>query len=100
MREMKDSGIEWIGEIPKNKHIIRNKYLLEYAKGKLPTDTNFEGTGFPYIGATDLDSNEPCKTYTCDESLPDSCDSDLLVCGMEQEQDCVVLTKSAKSLPQ
>lgn len=79
MREMKDSGIEWIGEIPKIKRIIRNKYLLEYTKGKLPVDTNFEGNGFPYIGATDLDSNEPCKTYTSDETLPDSCDSDLLV---------------------
>ncbi len=79
MREMKDSGVEWIGEIPKNKRIIRNKYLLEYIKGKLPTDTNFESAGFPYIGATDLDSHEPCKTYTRDETLPDACDSDLLV---------------------
>ena len=79
MREMKDSGIEWIGEIPKNKRIIRNKYLLEYTKGKLPTETNFDNEGFPYIGATDLDSNEPYKTYTRDEILPDSCDSDLLV---------------------
>ena len=79
MREMKYSGIEWIGEVPKNKRIIRNKYLLEYIKGKLPTDTNFESAGFPYIGATDLDSHEPCKTYTCDETLPDACDSDLLV---------------------
>lgn len=79
MRNLKDSGIEWIGEIPRNKRIIRNKYLLEYTKGKLPVDTNFEGTGFPYIGATDLDSHEPCKTYTRDETLPDACDSDLLV---------------------
>ena len=52
---------------------------MEYTKGKLPVDTNFEGTGFPYIGATDLDSHEPCKTYTRDETLPDACDSDLLV---------------------
>lgn len=79
MRGMKDSGVEWIGEIPKNKRIIRNKYLLDYIKGKLPTDTNFESAGFPYIGATDLDSHEPCKTYTRDETLPDACDSDLLV---------------------
>lgn len=79
MRNLKDSGIEWIGEIPRNKRIIRNKYLLEYTKGKLPVDTNFEGTGFPYIGATDLDSHEPCKTYTRDKTLPDACDSDLLV---------------------
>ena len=30
MREMKDSGIEWIGEIPATWKIIRGKYLLEY----------------------------------------------------------------------
>lgn len=29
MREMKDSGIEWIGEIPATWEIIRGKYLLE-----------------------------------------------------------------------
>ena len=27
-REMKDSGIEWIGEIPKEHRIYRLKYLL------------------------------------------------------------------------
>ena len=36
MREMKDSGIEWIGEIPKSKRILRNKYMFSYEKGKLP----------------------------------------------------------------
>ena len=30
MREMKDSGIEWIGEIPKDWEIIKGKYVLEY----------------------------------------------------------------------
>lgn len=30
MREMKDSGIEWIGMIPATWEIIRGKYLLEY----------------------------------------------------------------------
>lgn len=28
MREMKDSGIEWIGEIPADWKVIKNKYLL------------------------------------------------------------------------
>ena len=42
MREVKDSGIEWIGEIPKNKNIIRNKYMLEYTKGNFGYLTNIE----------------------------------------------------------
>lgn len=29
MRKMKNSGIEWIGEIPDNWEIIPNKYLFE-----------------------------------------------------------------------
>lgn len=79
MREMKDSGVEWIGEIPSNKCIIRNKYLFEYVKGKLPSNTNFEQVGMPYIGASDLDSNYPYKVYTMDYELPEADEEDLLV---------------------
>lgn len=32
MREIKDSGIEWIGEIPKEWHIMANKYLMHKEK--------------------------------------------------------------------
>lgn len=79
MSDMKDSGIEWIGEIPKRKYLVRNKYLLEYIKGKLPDNTNSDGIGTAYIGASDLDSNGSYKIYTTDETLPDSCYNDLLV---------------------
>ena len=54
---MKDSGIEWIGEIPKDKNLVRNKYMFNYIKGKLPKNTNKNGKGFPYIGASDLESS-------------------------------------------
>ncbi len=79
MIKMKDSGIEWIGEIPFNKRIIRNKYKFSYTKGKLPNNTNTEKKGIPYIGASDLDSNKEYVVYTEDESLPECCDDDLLV---------------------
>lgn len=79
MREMKDSGVVWIGEIPKNKQLISNKYFLDYTKGKLPSNTNLDAIGFPYIGASDLDSNIPYKTYTLDEELPEADENDLLV---------------------
>ena len=37
-REMKDSGIEWIGEIPSNWNMIRNKYLFDCSKGIVGED--------------------------------------------------------------
>ena len=36
--EMKDSGIEWIGEIPATWDIIRGKYLLEYLQKPVKED--------------------------------------------------------------
>lgn len=64
MREMKDTGIEWIGEIPKNWNIVRNKYLFRYIKGQNPTSLNSEGNGLPYIGASDIESSGISYTYS------------------------------------
>ncbi len=36
--EMKDSGIEWIGEIPKKWKVIRGKYVLKYLQKPVMTD--------------------------------------------------------------
>ena len=33
MREMKDSGIEWIGEIPKEWKVIKTKYVANLFTG-------------------------------------------------------------------
>ena len=33
MREMKDSGIEWIGDIPKNWKYIKCKYISSFVNG-------------------------------------------------------------------
>lgn len=80
MREMKNSGIEWIGEIPKDKKVLRNKYMFSYEKGKLPFSTNLDKKGFAYIGASDLDSNKnEYTTYTEDVTIPNSEYNDLLV---------------------
>lgn len=80
MREMKDSGVEWIGEIPKDKKVLRNKYMFSYEKGKLPSSTNMDKKGFAYIGASDLDSNKSeYTTYTEDVTLPNAEYNDLLV---------------------
>ena len=79
MRAMKDSGVECIGKIPYGKNVLRNKYLLEYVKGKLPQSTNLNKDGLPYIGATYLDTDKDEDIYTNDINLPDATKEDLLV---------------------
>ena len=59
MREMKDSGIEWIGEIPADWKVIKNKYLLSllYSGGTPSVSNNdlycFEG-GTPFVSISDM----------------------------------------------
>lgn len=40
MREMKDSGVEWIGEIPKTWSVIRVKHCFTITNGSDPKSTN------------------------------------------------------------
>ena len=63
MREMKDSGIEWIGEIPINWTISRLKYTLSEPMkyGATETGIDFDETLFRYIRITDIDSNGKLK---------------------------------------
>lgn len=82
MRTMKDSGIEWIGQIPDNKYIIRNKYLIKYTKGKIPNNTNTDGKGLPYVGASDLENisgNCNYNVYTEDTAIPMCNRDDVLI---------------------
>lgn len=82
MRQMKDSRIEWIGQIPENINVIRNKYLIKYEKGKLPKDLNTEKIGIPYVGASeleDLSGEAEYTTYTTDATIPQCDSSDVLI---------------------
>ena len=81
-RTMKDSGIEWIGEIPEHFEVIRNKYFISYIKGKNPQTINDNKQGVPYIGASELDNisgNCDYKNYTEDVDLPTCNNEDVLV---------------------
>lgn len=89
MKKMKDSGIEWIGQIPEDRKLIRSKYALSYIKGRIPTETNTEQNGVPYIGASDLDNlsgRSEYSIYTRDTDIP--------VCGYE---DILVLWDGARA---
>ena len=45
MREMKDSGIEWIGEIPENWVCCKQKYYIRLVNGRAYSDFEFETDG-------------------------------------------------------
>ena len=73
-REYKDSGIEWIGQIPKEWIFGRYKYSGSFTKGKLPSIQNAEQNGAPIIGASEMLGKEH-RTYTTDTNVP-TCDID------------------------
>ena len=60
---MKDSGIEWIGEIPEEWQVLPLKYLLKYPLQYGATETGEDYVdGYPrYIRITDIDSNNNLK---------------------------------------
>ena len=47
--EMKDSGIEWIGEIPKHWGVVRLRYLCDIATGGRDTQDKIEGGNYPFF---------------------------------------------------
>lgn len=57
MREMKDSGIPWIGKIPKEWKIIHLKYLCSFKTGGTPANKigiNEEKNGIPWLTPEDI----------------------------------------------
>ena len=51
MREMKDSGIEWIGEIPEKWSIEKLKRNVKIEMGQSPSSDcyNNDNIGFPFL---------------------------------------------------
>lgn len=59
MREMKDSGIEWIGEIPKDWNILRLKYCFSgFANGTSNTQLNSGESFYPVTRIETISSGE------------------------------------------
>ena len=69
MREMKDSGIEWIGEIPKDWDTTKLKYVVDCYDGKrIPVDTSKRISGpYPYWGAGSI--TDYVNDFLFDEEL-------------------------------
>lgn len=58
MREMKDSGVEWIGEIPKYWEINKIKYMFSNGKGLPITKENLIDEGLPVISYGQIHSKD------------------------------------------
>ncbi len=62
--EMKDSGIEWIGEIPKEWEVKKSKYLINFRTGLSITKKDFVESGYKTINYGQIHSK-----YTFDLDL-------------------------------
>lgn len=62
-REMKDSGVEWIGEIPEEWQIIKLKYLGNYINGYAFKPDDWGEVGTPIIRIQDLTGSNDKPNY-------------------------------------
>ena len=62
MREMKDSGVEWIGKIPADWNVTKIKYLFSSGKGLSITKADLEDNGLPVISYGQIHSKENTNT--------------------------------------
>lgn len=63
MREMKDSGVEWIGEIPVEWKIVRLKTIFSFSKGLSITKADLVETGIPVISYGQIHSKRNTGTH-------------------------------------
>jgi type I restriction enzyme S subunit len=54
--EMKDSGVEWLGEIPKHWEVTPLRYLGKNQNG-ISNDSDYFGSGFPFVSYGDVYKN-------------------------------------------
>lgn len=61
-RAMKDSGVEWIGEVPEEWSVKRLKYVLDSIRnGASAASYEYEPGSFRYVRITDIDDNGNLK---------------------------------------
>lgn len=58
MREMKDSGIAWVGEIPKEWSVWRNKYIFRITKDIVLPSQNYQLLSLTTTGIKEKDEND------------------------------------------
>lgn len=77
-REMVNSGIPWIGDIPMEWNNAKYRYSGIFIKGKLPNEQNVEQLGKPIIGASEMLGRE-FRNFSIDENVPTCQKEDVLI---------------------
>ncbi|HEB9352856.1 TPA: restriction endonuclease subunit S [Campylobacter coli] len=66
----KDSGIEWLGEIPQHWEIKKLKMLFILGSGLNITKADFVSCGIPCVSYGEIHSKYPCRLNTTIHTLP------------------------------
>lgn len=94
---MKDSGVEWIGEIPENWEVIRLKNLATIVRGGSPRpagDERFYVGSIPFMKIADITKDENKYVYDCVSSIKEAG----LVHTRMVEPETLLLTNSGATL--
>ncbi len=91
--KMKDSGVDWIGEIPEGWEVRRLRYLGVCQNGITTSGDNF-GTGFPFVSYGDVYRNDILPEYV--SGLVESTKSDRSVYSVEKGD--VFFTRTSESM--
>lgn len=67
---MKDSGIEWIGQVPEGWEVRKNKYIFDFSKGLSITKADLTETGIPVINYGQIHSKYPVFFTPGRDDLP------------------------------
>ena len=80
--EMKPSGLEWIGEIPKAWELKRLKYVMHLNMGQSPPseEYNREGLGMPFLqGSAEFGQYHPAPETYCPSASKHASPGDILI---------------------
>lgn len=67
---MKDSGIDWIGQVPQGWEMVKFKYFFNTSKGLSITKECLVDEGIPVINYGQIHSSMSKQVQSCDVSLP------------------------------
>lgn len=77
---LKDSGVQWIGEVPEHWEGCKMQYIIHLEKGKMPKELTYEAGDAPYLTMDLLRNRETMVSYPiATEGLVRVEDNDLLL---------------------
>ena len=53
---MKDSGVEWLGEVPEHWTVLKNRHIFSFSKGLSITKENLQESGIPCVSYGEIHS--------------------------------------------